>query len=68
MTNQRRYRVRRLAPKKFRIVNPQGNWVENDKGNPSNYASHRAAISALREYERGKKKEPHPLIDFDDSF
>lgn len=68
MTHPKRYRVRRLSPTKFRIVNPQGNWVENEKGNPSNYASHRAAIKALRKYERGQQKEPHPLIDHEDTF
>ena len=65
---ERKYRVRRLSPTKFRIVNPSGDWVESDKGNPSNYATHKAAVSALRMYERGKKKEPHPYIDYEDVF
>lgn len=68
MRHPRKYRVRRLAPRKFRIMNPAGNWVENDKGNPSNYATHTAAVKALRLYERGKKKEPHPFIDHEDIF
>lgn len=68
MSERRRYRVRRLSPTKFRIVNPQGNWVENEKGNPSNYATHKAAVKALRLYERGQEKEPHPLLDDGDNF
>lgn len=64
----KKYRVRRLSPSKFRIVNPSGNFVENDKGNASNYATYRQAIKALHEYERGKKKEPRPLLDHEDVF
>jgi hypothetical protein len=66
MERVKKYRVRRLSPTKFRIVNPNGDWVENDQGNASNYGTYRAAIRALRRYEKGRRKEPHPLLDFGD--
>lgn len=64
--NERKYRVRRLGPNRFRIINPSGEFVESENGNPSHYATYEQAIKALREYERGHRHEPDPLIDHDD--
>jgi hypothetical protein len=61
-----KYRVRRLGPHRFRVVNPAGRFVENDKGNPSHYATYEQAIAALRKYERGHENEPDLLVDYDD--
>ena len=57
------YRVRRLGPKKFRVVNPAGDYVANQKGNMSQYASHEAALAACKALESGTRREQHPLIE-----
>ena len=63
-----KYRVRRLGPKRFRNVNPSGDYVENDAGNVSQFANYAQAIGKVRAFESGKEREPHPLLeDFDDT-
>jgi hypothetical protein len=59
------HRVRRIGKSRFGIVNPDGDYVGNAKGNRSEYSTFAAAISALKEFQSGIRKEPHPLLEDD---
>jgi len=53
------YRARRLGPKRFRVVCPDGSYLKNEKGNESQYSSYQAAnAAASKHYREGSRADP----------